>query len=356
MSAIGRTGRDSPPRKDRKVRPFELQETTMRVTFLIRERQLPGTAMHNAAAYDADYLKSIGHATALFIAPEGDRLPDLTLLESDLVIIEGAGWVPLDRINRLLTRGIRVIVRVHAAPEFLYYEFPGVSVSAYIERVKAAGALVGFVSPELADLWPGGVRLPICYPLPSAVPDVPLYGYGNPVHIGCFGAIRPLKNHTGQLLAVSEARNTWFKGTEFYFHVNSDRIEGAGHVLAELREIGRALSISIVGHSWLPPAEFRTDVIPQMTLGMFGSFAESFCLTAADFVAAGIPSVLGSHILWASPSYETTVSRLAWGIKYCLNAPKDIACAQWGDLSRQVALATRDWHNALTKVEHVLTH
>jgi hypothetical protein len=172
----------------------------MKVTFLIRERQLPGTALQNAARYDAEAVKALGHQAKVVTLPEGDRLPDLYDLEGELVIVEGAGWVPVEKIQAMTKRNIPVIVRVHAAPEFLYYEFPGTSAAKYLDSLPS-GARPAFVSMELATRWKGAL-LPINYPL-SAVAKASRKRLedGEAVHIGCFGAIRPLKNHTRAALS-----------------------------------------------------------------------------------------------------------------------------------------------------------
>jgi hypothetical protein len=273
----------------------------MRVTFLIRKRQLPGTALHNAARYDADYLKAVGHASEVIATPEGDMLP---VLDTDLVVIEGACWVPVEMVQKL-TRKHRVIVRVHAAPAFLYFEFPGQSATDYCKACRALGVTIAYVSEELAERF-NAAALPIVYPvgplpewehsLTAAVHSV----RADRVDIGAFGAMRPLKNHMGMLFDVIKARDTWFKDRAFYFHVNATRAEDRGHyILGELKSVCRETGIHLVGHDWIEPAKFKAEVIPSMTVGMFGTFAESFCLTAADFVAAGVPSVLSNSIPWA---------------------------------------------------------
>lgn len=314
----------------------------MNVTFLIRKRQLPGTALHNAARYDRDFIGS-RHTARILAVPEGDMLNTNDLYQTDLVVIEGAGWVAPFDIARIADMS-EVIVRVHAAPEFLYYEFPGTCITEYIAAAREAGARIACVSEALANIL-GTEWLPIVYPVGE--------GFGMPRKeyklrdVGCFGAIRPLKNHTGQLLALSAYRRSVFVGPDgIRMHINSTRVEGCGHILAELKALAKKLEITLVCHDWADTDTFKRDVIPSMDLGLFGSYAESFCLTAADFVAAGVPCVLSRHIPWAGYPCATDIDSMT-------NA---IGCARWYRLKNWEALKAHSekagvmWHQAIGKV------
>lgn len=326
----------------------------MRVTFLIRERQLPGTALHNAAAFDAAFLRNESEWYDTSIKVFGrPSISNLGEPKPDIQIVEGGCWYPLDELTKLKKAGVRPIVRIHAAPEFLHFEHPGSCATEYIAECKAAGITVGFVSKDLAVAFEGP-WMPINYPVPSAPRTIPFRSTGHErVDVGCFGAIRALKNQIPQLLAVSHARYLYFPGRKFFFHINADRTEMEGReILRELKAIGKSLGIDVVGRSWSAPEEFKGTVIPSMTFGMCASLAESFCLTAADFVSAGKPLVLSGHVPWAPTYTKDTVSAMTAGIRECLISPQVTHTAQWTWLYHYVKDAPLYWRGLL-KDSHV---
>lgn len=319
----------------------------MTVTFLIRDRQLKGSALQNAARYDAAYLNNRKIQASVLALGEGDTLQPYSSYDiGDVVIIEGAGWVTPEVIRMMRRAAKRVIVRVHAAPEFLYFERPGTSAVKYIREARELGAEIAYVSDRLAAQL-GGTYLPINYPVGS--PSLDLQTDVRTLNVGCFGSIRPLKNHVGQLIALGAARGH-IKQRNVRFHINSTRIEGTGFILAELEHLAHELEIPLVKHDWHDTEYFRASVIPQMQLGLFGSFAESFCLTAADFVAAGVPSVLSKHIPWAQSRHcGTDTESIAQSIVRALEDPAWIASQNLKDLRKHSAAAAMSWQCALEK-------
>lgn len=276
----------------------------MKVLLLIRKRAIPGTAIHNATRYDAAYLDGQGIEAHVQVIDTSVKAQSIAL--ADVIIVEGAGWMPIDALKALSSR---VLVRVHAAPEFLYYEYPDTCASGYLNRCLAEGIGVGFVAEELVSIFKGSRALGITYKLPFTRC---LYEYemdkSRPLHVGCFGALRPLKNHIGQFLAV--AKFSAQTGRECVFHIISSRAEEqGGRILAELRALSITHGVTLVGHTWEAPGEF-SKLVDSMDVGMCASLAESFCLTAADFVAAGKPCILSQHIPWApSPADAASTAR-----------------------------------------------
>lgn len=323
----------------------------MRITLLNFERQLAGTALHNAAGYDAAYLTQAGHAAtreSISLDNVGDRFAWAEIAASDLVVIEGACWAPLTMLQWLSSHGVTVVVRVHAAPEFLYSEFPGMCAVDYIRKCWAAGIMTGFVSAELAERF-DSEALPIVYPdsPPPARVDLRTLEY---IRVGAFGAIRPMKNHIGQLLALGEAKSRWFGHQSFSFHINSTRIEGDTGVLSELRHLAEVLGIRLACHPWESQEHFKATVIPSMDMGMFASLAESYCITAADFVSAGKPVVLGKHIPWAFAGCGSTVAEISEAVRLCITEPTQIY-DDWTALTMSSVDAKKFWQTLLSKVK-----
>lgn len=328
----------------RQTRPT-LFRGIMNIAILIRQRLLQGCALQNAAQYDAAELRRQGHKVQV-IALTKIEIPDpRKLRDFDVVVIEGAGWVNPLELAKICKGARRCIVRVHAAPEFLYWEYPGVSSLRYIREARAMGAEIAYVSDRLAFQL-AGAFLPINYPVGERKDS---HSSAKGFDVGCFGAIRPLKNHVGQLLALGAVR-AHIKQPNVYFHINSTRIEGTAFILTELEEIARELDIHLVKHDWFDTETFKTDIIPSMDLGLFASFAESFCITAADFVSAGVPSVLSNHIPWAHSRFcGTTTESIASAVRSTLEDPAWVASENLKDLREYSATASEAWSTALSK-------
>jgi glycosyltransferase involved in cell wall biosynthesis len=109
--------------------------------------------------------------------------------------------------------------------------------------------------------------------------------------VACFGAIRPLKNQLIQAVAAIEYAS--LMGKVLRFHVNGGRCEQRGdNVLKNLRALFDATGHELVEHSWMEHEDFM-KLLPTMDVSLCVSFSETFCIVAADSIAAGVP-VVGS--------------------------------------------------------------
>jgi hypothetical protein len=122
---------------------------------------------------------------------------------------------------------------------------------------------------------------------------------GEVLHIGCFGAIRPLKNHVHQALAAIEAAERL--GKALFFYVNGTRVEGkADSMLRCLREIfSRSTRHRLIEMPWMSHEEFlefskTMDAVVQV------SMSETFNIVAADAVSVGVPVLVSNEIPWAN--------------------------------------------------------
>ncbi len=123
-------------------------------------------------------------------------------------------------------------------------------------------------------------------------------------HIGCFGAIRPMKNHLAQALAAIQYADDTM--TTVYFHINSDRIEQKGNeVLKNLRALfDRTARSILVEHQWMSHATFL-ELVGEMDIAMQASLSETFNIVAADCVSLGVPIIVCPDIYWAPSLYKT---------------------------------------------------
>jgi len=117
------------------------------------------------------------------------------------------------------------------------------------------------------------------------------------LHIGCFGAIRPLKNQLIQAVAAIEYADR--AGRRLQFHMNGTRQEQGGTAaLKNIRALFDNSSHELVLHPWLEHKEFL-KLMSKMDLAMCVSFSETFCIVAADAVAVKTPLVCSDQVPWA---------------------------------------------------------
>jgi len=250
------------------------------------------------------------------------------------VIIEALWVVPTKfEVLQKIYPNMKWIVRIHSEVPFLANE--GVAMEWLSDYVRYKNVYISFNSkrtnnemkeyicskfgPFLADKV---VYLPNYYNLN----DVNLYEHQtnyetgcpckNPdcilkdkwpnegLHIGCFGAIRPMKNHL--LQAVSAMRLGDMLGRKIYFHINTKRIEGRGEpVLKNLRNLFKGTEHELVEHGWMERENFLS-VTSRMHLGMQVSFSETFNIVAADMVSQDIPIVVSNEIEFVAPFFKTS--------------------------------------------------
>ncbi len=144
------------------------------------------------------------------------------------------------------------------------------------------------------------ISLPNYYPLTKRI--CKRIDYKKPtVDIGCFGAVRPLKNHLMQALAAVEFADEI--GKKLVFHTNSGRVEGMGQpMLKNLRELFQQLSRTghqMIEHPWCPHEDFLM-LCARMDIGMQVSFSETFNIVGADLTRVGVPVVTSTELPWAS--------------------------------------------------------
>ena len=127
----------------------------------------------------------------------------------------------------------------------------------------------------------------------------------NHIDIGCFGAIRPLKNQLVQAMAAIEFAEK--NGKELHFHINTGRIEGKGdailHNLEHLFHKLRLRGHKLIKHEWVP-RELFLELCGDMDIGLQVSFSETFNIVGADLISNGTPLVGSKEIPWSSSMFN----------------------------------------------------
>jgi len=237
---------------------------------------------------------------------------EVTLFRPTHVFIE-ALWVVPDKFHVLipLHPTVKWFIRLHSRIPFLSNE--GIAIEwlrRYHKEIQLVYPGKFFISANNIDIQHSlsnafGIDVKY-YPNIYCPPDYPKvhvpYNAKTFIDIGCFGAIRPMKNHTYQALAAISFGNAINK--KIRFHVNSNRIEQKGEpTLKNLEKSFEGSRHQLIGHDWTDHKKF-IGLVRSMDLGMQVSFSESFNIVAADFVDNDIPIVGSPEINWLSPLYQ----------------------------------------------------
>jgi hypothetical protein len=267
----------------------------------------------NSSKFVVDMLIRNGVEAKLVIVDDNNDIDrEVFNFRPDIVVIE-ALWVVPEKFEVLkkLHPNVKWIVRIHSDLPFLASD--SVAMSWTFDYLKR-GVAVAFNDMRTFDNIKdisndaGVLYLPNFYPVGEILsrkkkPDL---------NIGCFGAIRPLKNQLLQAVAAIEYANSVNRTLNFY--VNGTRCEdGGSSVLKNLRALFANTKHKLVEITWLDRAEFL-QIMSKMNLAMCVSFTETFCIVAADAVTVGTPLICSSQIPWAdgmSIVPATNVSHIA---------------------------------------------
>lgn len=268
------------------------------------------SGLFNSARFVQEMLHDrLGYETTICFAIDNNCIDRLvTEYKPDIVIIE-AYWVVPDKFAVLtkLHPNITWVVRNHSSMPFAstegiivdwslrYMDYPNVILACNDKRTdREFKHLIGEQDRKRC------VLLPNYYPLHHHPREKPP-SYRN-IDIGCFGAIRPLKNQLIQAVAAIEYANQI--GKHLRFHINGTRIEGRGDaILRNIRGLFQHVDHELIEHNWLTHEEF-IKVIRDMDVSMQVSYSESFNIVSADAVMNGVPVVVSSEISWVNPIFH----------------------------------------------------
>lgn len=268
------------------------------------------TGLLNSATFVVDMLnRNDISADIVTVVDNNDIDREIAKSQPTHVVIE-AFWVVPEKFDVLkkLHPSIIWIVRNHSEIPFLAIE--GIAINWTLEYINR-GIVIAPNSPraysdtykiveasygkEIADaqVW----YLPNFYQIKKTGPKVK--SDADTLNVGCFGAIRPLKNQLIQAIAaISFARS---HNKKLRFHINVARLEDNGNViLRSIRSLFDGIDPEecvLVEHDWLKHDDFL-DLVNHMDIGLQVSFTESFNIVAADFVACGVPIVVSKEISW----------------------------------------------------------
>lgn len=270
-------------------------------------------------------------------------------------VVIAAPWIEIGDLQRLCMdhRGVEWCVICHSDVGFLQAD-PGA-----IQRLKEMSGLASSVhnftlagNNERFVHWAQAAITPTFRFLPNLY-DVTTFRHTHrppvrrPIRIGCYGALRPLKNiitAAAAALQISQVMRT-----DVEFHVNGGREEGSVNALAPVRQMISGHRMTLVVDNWRPWPEFRT-LIGSMDLLLQPSYTESFNMVTADGIAEGVPSAVSETIEWVPAHWIARAHDAHSLAKTGMALLHDHAAAHEGQeaLKRYVKHGTHEWLEYLT--------
>lgn len=291
----------------------------MDVLFLTKRNEIYGnkiytrrsSGLYNSTNFIVTSLIKEGFSAAIVEVNDNNDIDrEVSKFDPSIVVIE-ALWVVPDKFGILqhLHPDVSWFIHLHSDMPFLAIE--GIAID-WIYRCSALGVGIIANSQESYDALkpvvqgPGPlVYLPNVYAGHLTPPNF-CSDKTYTVDVGCFGAIRPLKNQLLQgLAAIQFAKEI---GCFLRFHVNDARVETGGEpVMKNLRQLFQTeVAAQLVEHPWYEPDDFIDFMRDNLDIGMQVSLTETFNVVSADYLAAGIPIVVSKEVKWAS-SWSTAI-------------------------------------------------
>lgn len=296
-------------------------KTEKKVLFILKKRQSShngyssvSSGLLNSARFVSDMLNKNGIESNLVEVQDNNCIDkEVTEHRPTHVIIE-ALWVVPSKFEVLtkLHPNVQWIIRLHSDISFLANE--GIAIEWIYEYLKYNNVKIS------ANDWETNFNFELLTDkefvyLPNYYP-VGFFNFNKPksitkkiLNVGCFGAVRPLKNQLIQAVAAIDYADTY--GKKLWFHINTQRIEGRGEpVLKNLRELFKNNPRhELIEHGWLTHNEF-IDLVQRMDIGLQVSFSETFNIVSADFVNNNIPVVTSNEVDWVNPLYYANPSKV----------------------------------------------
>ena len=274
------------------------------------------TGLYNSAKFMDDMLQDNDIDSNLEVAIDNNCIDRLVTKHRPTHVIIEALWVVPTKfaILQKLHPNVKWIIRLHSEMPFMagegnamdwvgdYSGFKNIIISCNAPRMLRE---IKFYLKHRNQWTDAQTHERVIY-LPNFYPQD---GYQSKVfdkkketiNIGCFGAIRPLKNHLVQAFASIEfAENI---GKKLRFHVNAGRIEmQGGPVINNLKGLFQQIhgrGHEMINNQWRPREEFL-KLCSEMDIGLQCNLSETFNIVGADVISQGVPLISNSdEIPWA---------------------------------------------------------
>jgi hypothetical protein len=289
-----------------------------RVQFILKQRYVYGQytkayGLYNSCEFVARSLSQEGLTTDTVQVVDNNGIDrEVARFRPTDCFIEALWCVPDKfRVLARLHPKVRWHIRLHSKTPFLAVEGMAFEwIRAYAD-LRREGIDI-WLSPnahslfdELKMIFPGCVNhTPNIY---NPNPDIEVTPVDinresdEELHVGLFGALRPLKNHLQQAMwAIRFAEEVERCPLALHVNISEHEKEKTEPVLRNIRSLFVDSKHRLIEHPWMPHAEFLS-LVKQMDLGLQVSFSETYNIVAADHVSQGVPIVVSPDITFVNP-------------------------------------------------------
>ncbi len=306
-----------------------------KVLFILKKRNAYGNTqrssygLKSSCTFISNFLDYKGYDSSVIEIVDSNSIDREVYNRKPNIVILEAIWCPPYKIKELLKlhKKVKWNIRLHSKFPFLAQEkmamewlgeyneiaqqYPNLTISANNEDFINQINNIGF----------NLIYTPNYYPI-SHFSEVNTKPVGHILDIGCFGALRILKNTVQQAVCSIKYANDI--GKKLKFHINdSSQYEKEGvSILNNLKNIFSNGPHELVIHDWHDHRNF-IDLIRKMDLCMQVSFSESYNITAADGIACGIPTIGSTEIEFISriyktapTDYENILNKISFALRY----------------------------------------
>ena len=275
-----------------------------KILFILKKRvysniNVKSYGLINSSTHIASFLNTLrGIETKVVSVVDANGIDkEVHTYRPDMVVIE-ALWVSGEKMNELIEmnkyKRIKWVVRIHSDMGYLSAETFALK---YVNDYIALNKINLFIAPnneDFTEYLSNAMKYDFTY-LPNVIitndkrDDCDKRHNSDVMNIGCFGALRLLKNPAFQALCAIKAADILKK--RLHFHVTLAKIDGyddehqirLNPVLKNLEEIFANSRHVLIKHEWKENNEFQ-HLIKKMDIGMQLSFSESFNIVTADFI------------------------------------------------------------------------
>ena len=298
----------------------------MKILFILKERVYNSEVatsfgLMNSSTQVSKYLEKEGHEVRVCSVVDGNAIDKVVYnFKPNLVVIE-ALWVQGNKMKELLSlpryKDVKWIIRIHSDIGFLAAE---TNALFYLEDYLSIGSPNLFVSTnnfQFNQTLSKEMNSKMLY-LPNVV-KIEKYKIKKKVesdemHIGCFGALRVLKNQCFQAMVAIEAADRL--GKKLFFHINGNVKNDVNPVLHNLESLFRRNGFhKLVIHKWMNHEDFLELISSTIDVGMQLSFTESFNIVTTDFINAGKLILVSDAISWLPDIMKTSTVNYKKAVK-----------------------------------------
>lgn len=284
------------------------------------------SGMLNSVRLVSEMLNNFNISTCYEIVIDGNDINRVVTQHRPRIVIIEALWVTTEKMAELqkIHPNVKWVIRIHSEIPFLANEgiaidriingakIPNVSVAANSLRAAECLKVVDQEIKILPNYYPITVPRHRVFDCISAFIKNHFHFDKSAINIGCFGAIRPMKNQLTQALAAIAFAEK--HSVDLNFHINASRVENVNgnSALKNIRALfdsykSDKITCNLVEHGWLDHSSFL-DLLKTMDITLQVSLSETFNIVSADSVSCGVPVVTSEEIYWIDRRFKAEPS------------------------------------------------